>query len=225
MKASKVPYIVTTLGILLAALLVYSFVYTPKINAAKALDQQRQTVAEEDSSLQQRAQLVAAKIKDLPGVESKVDEFSKSVPSNPSQRELFAAILDAGATAGVRVTGINPAAPAPVPAAGSDGTAPAPAPAGAAGAAVDPALAGPLYQVGLTINASGDQQNLLVFMQKVESMKRPFTTTEMTLAKADGTSNLTMTGNSFMASPLTAPQVQAAAPADGAQAPADAKKG
>lgn len=221
MKTPKAPYIVTALGILLAALLVYSFVYTPRINAAKALDQERQTVAEEDAALQQRADLVAAKIKDLPGVESKVAEFSKAVPSSPAQRELFAAILEAGSSAGVTVTGINPAAPTPVDAAGADGT---PAPA-AGNAPVDPATAGLLYQVGLTINATGEQQNLLVFAQKIESLQRPFTTTEMTLAKADGTGSLTLTGNSFMASPLPAPQLKTDAAAGTDQASADVKKG
>jgi Tfp pilus assembly protein PilO len=209
-KASKLPYILTTIGIILAALLVYSFVYTPRINAAKALDQERQTVAEEAAALERRADLVAAKVKDLPAVGDRVAEFSQAVPTAPAQRELLAAILEAGASSGVKVTGINPAAPTPTEEPGATAAAPA--------APVDPANAGPLYQAGLTINATGDPQNLLVFMQKVESLKRPFTTTEVTIAKADGTgSNLTLTGNSFMASPLSEPQVPAEAAAGDAE--------
>lgn len=218
MKTSKLPYILTTIGILFAVLLVYSFVYTPRINAAKELDRQRLEAAEEAGALQRRADLVAAKVKDLPAVGDRVAEFSTAVPSTPSQRELLAAVLEAGESSGVKVTGINPAAPTPVEEPGA--TAPAPA------APVDPANAGPLYQVGLTINATGDQPNLLVFMQKVESLKRPFTTTEVTMAKADGTgSNLTLTGNSFMASPLPAPQAPAETPAGAADAGSAGKQG
>jgi hypothetical protein len=226
-KAPKAPYILTAIGVFLAALLVYAFAYTPQINAAKDLDTQRLAVADEDDALQHRADVVAAKVKDLPAVQAKVADFTKAVPSSPAQKELIAAILDAGASSGVTVTGINPVAPAavtadvaaaPVKKATSD-TPPAALPAApAAGAASDPASSGPLFQVGLTINATGDQPNLLVFMQKVESMKRPFTTTEVTMTKGDGNGILVLTGNSFMVSPLVTPQ----APATPGAAPAPA---
>lgn len=234
MKPPKAPYILTAIGVFLAALLVYAFAYTPQINAAKDLDTQRLAVADEDEALQQRADLTAAKVKDLPAVQAKAADFAKAVPSAPAQKELIAAILDAGASSGVTVTGINPSAPTPVTAddaaaapakkAASD-TPPAAPPAGAAAtAATDPASAGPLFQVGLTINATGDQQNLLVFMQKVESMKRPFTTTEVTMTKGEAGGILVLTGNSFMASPLVTPQATTApaAPDAAAAAPASA---
>ncbi|QOD05721.1 hypothetical protein [Pseudarthrobacter sp. BIM B-2242] len=218
MKASKLPYILTTIGIILAALLVYSFVYTPRINAAKALDLERQTVAEEDAALERRADLVAAKLKDLPALGERVAEFNQAVPTAPEQRELLAAVLEAGASSGVQVTGINPAAPTPAEDPGAT-AAPATEP-------VDPAKAGPLYQAGLTINATGDPQNLLVFMQKVESLKRPFTATEVSIAKADKEgSNLTLTGNSFMASPLPDPQAPSEAAAGDAEAGSEGNKG
>lgn len=232
MKPPKAPYILTAIGVFIAALLVYAFAYTPQINAAKDLDTQRLAVADEDEALQQRADLTAAKVKDLPAVQAKAADFAKAVPSAPAQKELIAAILDAGASSGVTVTGINPSAPtavsaddaaaAPAKKAASD-TPPAAPPAGAAAtAATDPASAGPLFQVGLTINATGDQQNLLVFMQKVESMKRPFTTTEVTMTKGEAGGILVLTGNSFMASPLVTPQATTAPAAADATAAAPA---
>jgi Tfp pilus assembly protein PilO len=226
-KAPKAPYILTAVGVFLAALLVYAFAYMPQINAAKDLDAQRLAVAGEDDALQHRADLVAAKVKDLPAVQAKVADFSKAVPSSPAQKELIAAILDAGSSSGVTVTGINPVAPAAVTPDASaavagkatSDTPPATPPAPAAGAATDPASAGPLFQVGLTINATGDQQNLLVFLQKVESMKRPFTATEVTMTQGEGNGILVMTGNSFMVSPLVTPQPPAAAGTTPAPAP------
>lgn len=219
MKAPKAPYILTALGVFFAALLVYAFVYAPQINTAQDLDTQRMAVASEDDALQQRADVLAAKVKDLPAVQAKVAEFSKAVPSSPAQKELLAAILDAAASSGVTVTGINPSAPtgvtadaaaAPAKKQTADTPPAAPAPAAPAGTGTDPASAGPLFQVGLTINATGDQPNLLVFMQKVESMKRPFTATEVTLTKGEAGGILVLTGNSFMVSPLVTPQAPAA---------------
>lgn len=229
MKTPKAPYVLTAIGVFLAALLVYAFAYTPQINAAKDLDAQRLSVASEDDALQQRADLVAAKVKDLPAVQAKVADFAKAVPSSPAQKELIAAILDAGASSGVTVTGINPVAPAvatadaaaaPARKTASD-TPPATPPAApvAGAAAADPSTSGPLFQVGLTINATGEQPNLLVFMQKVESMKRPFTTTEVTMTKGESGGILVLTGNSFMVSPLVTPKAPAA---EGTPAPADA---
>lgn len=220
MKAPKAPYILTAVGVFLAALLVYAFGYTPQINAAKALDAQRRVVAVEDEALLARANIVAAKVKDLPAVQAKAADFTKAVPSSPDQKELFREILAAGASSGVTVTGINPVAPAAATADASaapagkaaPNTPPAATQAAAAGKAApaDPASAGPLFQVGLTINATGDQPDLLAFMKKIESMKRPFTTIEMTMTKGDDKGTLVLTGNSFMVSPLVKPEAPAA---------------
>jgi hypothetical protein len=43
-------------------------------------------------------------------------------------------------------------------------------------------------------------------MQRLEGLTRPFTANEVTLVRGDGGSLLTLTGQSFIAAPLQAPQ-------------------
>lgn len=222
MKTPKGPYILAAFGIGLLTLLVYAFVYMPKINQAKDLDLQRQSVVSEEERLQGSVDVVATKIKSLPALEGKVDEFNRSFPSGPLQKDLLSAILSAGTETGVTVTGINPAVPAAAAAAvdPKTGAAPAGPVAPVAGAAVVPA--GPLAEVTLTINASGDSASLLAFMQRIESMKRPFTATEVTMTKGDGPSVLTLTGKSFLVSPLVKPAIPSDKPSEVAsEAPAE----
>lgn len=215
MKTPKGPYILAAFGIGLLTLLVYAFVYMPKISQAKDLDLQRQSVVSEEERLQASVDVVATKLKNLPALEGKVDEFNRSFPSGPLQRDLLVAVLSAGTETSVTVTGINPAVPAAAVPAVDPKTGAAPTPAvPVAGAAVAPA--GPLAEVNLTINASGDAANLLAFMQRIESMKRPFTATEVTMTKGDGPGILTLTGKSFLVSPLVKPSLSAEKPAEGA---------
>jgi len=226
-KPPKAPYILTAFGIALMALLVYAFVYMPKISEASDLDTQRMTVVADDAKLQAQSDNVAAKVKNLPDMEAKVKAFNASFPAGPSQKDLLASILDAASATGVTVTGINPTVPTAVAPPAAGGTAvPAPAaapatPTPAAAAATAAAIAagtmpsGPLAGVSLTINAQGDSANLLAFMQRIESLRRPFTTTEVTLTKSDsGPGVLVMAGTSFLVSPLVKPEMP------GADAPA-----
>ncbi|HEX9089515.1 MAG TPA: hypothetical protein VF867_18640 [Arthrobacter sp.] len=220
MKPPKAPYILTAFGIALMALLVYAFVYMPKISEAADLDTQRMTVMADDAKLQAQSDNVAAKIKNLPDMETKVNTFNASFPAGPSQKDLLALILDAASATGVTVTGINPTVPtavvpaaaaAPAAGAGTSIAAAAPAaPTPAAAAATGTMPSGPLAGVGLTINAQGDSANLLAFMQRIESLRRPFTTTEVTLTKNEtGSGVLVMAGTSFLVSPLVKPEIPA----------------
>lgn len=224
MKPPKAPYILTAFGIGLMALLVYAFVYMPKISEASDLDTQRLTVVAEDAKLQVQSDNVATKIKNLPDMEAKVNAFNTSFPAGPSQKDLLASILDAAEATGVTVTGINPTAPtalADPAAAGTTGSATAAAPAAAATPAVPAKAAagatpsGTLAGVNLTIDAQGDSSNLLAFMQRVETLRRPFTTTEVTMTKSDtGNGVLVMAGTSFLVSPLVKPEIPTAAQAE-----------
>lgn len=208
MKTPKAPYVLAAFGIGLLTLLVYAFLYVPKMNHAKALDTERASVAAEDRTLQQRADIVAAKVKNLPALASQVTEFGKAFPSEPAQKELMTEILDAGSATGVTVTAINPSTPAGLSAdpaaAGSTAATTAP-PAAVSPANGAPASAGPLAEVALTINASGDPSNLLAFMQKIESLARPFVATEVTMTKGERSSILAITGRSYVVSPLVKP--------------------
>lgn len=196
------PYIVAVIGSLLLIVIAYAFFFTPKLNATAALDKQIAETSAVNDELQGRADGLAKKISTISEAKGRVAEFNKSFPAEASQQDLIASILEAASSTGVTVTGINPAAPAAAGEAPGKGAAPAPAPDPAAAKSPTSAV---LAVVPLTINASGDPTALVVFMQRLEGLTRPFNATEVTLVRGDTGGLLTLTGQSFIAAPLVAP--------------------
>lgn len=213
------PYILAVIGSLVLIVIAYAFFFTPKINDTAALDKQISETTAANDELQVLSDALAKKVSSISEAKGKVAEFNKAFPAEASQQGLIASILDAAAATGVTVTGINPAAPTAatgaVPGAAAAPGTPAPAPADPA----DPAAAANQTSkvfavVPLTINAAGDQAALVVFMQRLEGLTRPFTAIEVTLVRGDGGSLLTLTGQSFIAAPLQEPAAKSGEPAE-----------
>lgn len=242
MKSKPVaPYVVAVISSLAVILVAYLVFFSPKLNEAGALEKKVADTNTANDALQTRSDVLKGKVDHLSEATAQVAAFEKSFPSDPSQQDLISSILDAASATGVTVTGINPSAPAPITpdaaavAAAAAPAAPAAPAAGSStdpGAAADAAAAKPaapedfskvLAGVPLTINASGDPNALVVFMQRIESLKRPFTATEVTLVRgSDGTGLLTLVGQSFLSAPLAAPKTDAAPAGTAPSAPADA---
>jgi Tfp pilus assembly protein PilO len=210
-----VPYIVGLVVTGFVVFLAYLIFFMPRIAEAQAI--QKSTTDQRILNDQQSAK-VSAVLEKAGNLSVLLDEgkaFHTSFPQGASQKDLFDSVMAAGAQAGVTVAGVTASLPAAVeepvaeaaPASGAAVTADS-APAAPAAPAAPPAPGesdSPLAAVALTINASGEQENLKAFLARLEEMRRPIQVESFTLTSVGGEPTLQVTAESYLTAPLPEP--------------------
>jgi len=169
--------------------------------------------AAQDRNQVMTAQVTAIKHQqqELPVYQDVADDLEKLFPPTADQPGFFAAVVTAASKAGIaadEVTTLSPTAPQLLDATGQPIE---PADAGKSDASGDPAPAADTGEQTVSVTAEGSYAQIQDLLANLEKMKRTFLVSSLTLAggaddgqgaPAAGTMTVSITGSTFVASPL-----------------------
>lgn len=211
------PYIVAGLVTAFLIAIAYGVFFVPKLKESKVLAAQAVTAHQSNAVLSAKAAKISALAGNLGPLKSQVASFTGSFMTAAEQRDLIAAINEAGVSTGVTVTTLNTNAPvvvgddstevAPVQPQTQEGTElPGPAPVNTGGGEVVEAdSSAVLGTVHLKIDGDGTLDAVKAFIVKVETLTRPLTVNEVKIDQLDGRYHVSILGESFIAAELPAP--------------------
>ncbi len=181
----------------------------PKRSEAADLTTKAAKQEQANARLVQKLEVLKAQSAELPAQKATLAKVRQQIPENPALPTLIRDLSAAGKEAGITLASLAPATPTPMVAAGAPVTTGTPA-------------AGGLYQVALTVKASGSYFELEQFVNKLEKLQRSFLVTGFTLAAPEANSGtpatsgtagelaLSISGRVFVAAPATAAPAAAA---------------
>jgi len=232
------PYLVALVITVLLIMLAYFVFFVPQQTKTKDLNAQTAAAAETNAGLQGKAKVLSEKRANMGSLKGQVDKLTTAFPPSASEQDLFASIQAAAGESGVTLTTLNPVKPvlgtqektdpATAPsaakissdanAAGAKTPTAAVAPGAPGAAPVDESLSS-IAVIYMTIIGDGTQDQLRTFLAKIETLKRPFSATDVQLKENKDGMTMTVTGRTFLTKPLVEPTVAPPA-AQAASAPA-----
>lgn len=214
------PYVVAGIVSIFLITIAYAMFFVPKMNESRTLAAQAASAHASNAALSAKADELAETAANLGPLKARVAAFAEAFPLDAGQENLIASINEAASSTGVTLTTLSPRAPI-VPDAEAAGAEAAEAPVQKApegtnlpGAVAIPAPeagqgpadeSAPLGSVALKIDGIGSLEALRAFVVKIEALKRPLVVEEIKLDKQDDQYHVTISGTTYMASPLTVP--------------------
>lgn len=219
------PYLVALVITTLLIMLAYFVFFVPQQTKTKDLNTQTAAAAATNAGLQGKAKVLSEKRANMGSLKGQVDKLTTAFPPSASEQDLFASIQAAAGESGVTLTTLNPVKPvlgtqektdpATAPSAAkitSDAAASgaknqaATTPGTPGAAPVDESLSS-IAVIYMTIIGDGTQDQLRTFLGKIESLKRPFSATDVQLKESKDGMTMTVTGRTFLTKPLVEPTV------------------